>query len=56
MAADLRNALGLNIDASILKAKVGSAERFVRNADISRLDTWLLGRAVAPIAKTLGYK
>ncbi len=56
MAADLQNALGLNIDASILKAKVGSAERFGRNADISRLDAWLLGRAVAPIAKTLGYK
>lgn len=54
--AELRSALGLSIDEAILKSKVGSAERFGRRADIGRVDSWLLGRAVAPVAAQLGYK
>jgi hypothetical protein len=48
--------LGLRIDASVLNAKLGSAERFGKNMGISRADAWLLRRAVAPIATQLGYK
>lgn len=54
--ADLKDKLGLDIDHSILKTKVGSAERFARKTTISRTEAWLLRRAAAPIAEQLGYK
>ena len=54
--AELQSALGLKINETILKSKVGSAERFGSRADIGHVDSWLLGRAVEPVATQLGYK
>lgn len=54
--AELQSRLGLNLDAAVLQTKVGSAERFGKTARTGRLDSWLLRRAVAPLAAQLGYK
>lgn len=53
---DLQARLGLNLDTGILQAKVGSAERFGKQVSTSRLDAWLIRRAVAPLAARLDYK
>lgn len=52
---DMETHLRIHIDPSILKSKVGSSERGGEKAVVSRLEQWLLRRAVAPIAEQLGY-
>jgi hypothetical protein len=47
--------LDLQLDASILRQKVGTSERGGRRASVTRLERALLARAVAPLAKELGY-
>lgn len=47
--------LGIRIDRSVLGAKVGSSERHGEKVWVSRLEKWLLKRAVSPIADELGY-
>ncbi len=51
----IQSSLNLCIDANVLTTKVGSAQRFGRNMNISWVDAWLLYRAVAPVASQLGY-
>ncbi len=48
--------LNIRIDRSVLKAKVGTSERGGEKARVSALEQWLLRRAVAPVAESLGYK
>lgn len=52
---DLRCYLGLELDAGLLGEKVGSSERAGRQLRITRLERWLLSRAVDPVARDLGY-
>lgn len=53
---ELEQHLNIRIDRSILKDKVGSSERGGEKAWVSRLEKWLLKRAVSPVADELGYK
>lgn len=48
--------LGIRMNRSVLGAKVGSSERSGEMARVSRLEKWLLKRAVSPVAEELGYK
>jgi len=48
--------LGICINRSVLAAKVGSSERHGEKARVSRLEKWLLKRAVSPVAEKLGYE
>lgn len=52
---DIERHIGVEIDHSVLGTKVGSSERHGKRARVSRLEKWLLKRAVSPTAKTLGY-
>ncbi|WP_051338821.1 sulfotransferase family protein [Sulfuricella denitrificans] len=53
---EIESYLGIRIDRSVLGAKVGSSERGGEKARVSRLEKWLLKRAVSPMAKELGYE
>lgn len=48
--------LGISMNHSVLDAKVGSSERGGEKVQVSRLEKWLLKRAVSPMAEGLGYK
>jgi Sulfotransferase family len=48
--------LGIDVDGSVLKDKVGSSERGGGRVVVSRLEAWLLKRAVSPVATELGYE
>lgn len=48
--------LNIQTNHGVLKNKVGSSERGGEKAHVSRLEQWLLKRAVAPIADELGYR
>jgi len=47
--------LGIQIDHSLLKTKVGSSERSGKKAQVRWLEKWLLRRAASPIAAKVGY-
>lgn len=47
--------LGLNLDRAVIQSKVGSSERRARHGEGSQVERWLLGRAVSPLARELGY-
>lgn len=53
---EIENYLGIQIDRTILNAKVGSSERGGQKAKVSRLEKWLLKRAVSPVAEQMGYQ
>lgn len=53
---EIEQYLGIRMDRSLLQSKVGSSERRGEQAWISRLEKWLLWRAVAPAAHDLNYK
>ena len=48
--------LGIRINRSVLEDKVGSSEGRGRKVAVTRLEKWLLRRAVSPVAAELGYK
>jgi hypothetical protein len=48
--------LGTSIDRFLIGNKVGSSERSGKIAEVSRVERWLLRRAVGPLAGELGYK
>lgn len=48
--------LGIQMNRSVLGNKVGSSERGGEMASVSRLEKWLLKRAVSPAAQQLGYE
>ena len=52
---EIESHLGIRMDRSVLGAKVGSSERSGEKARLSRLEKWLLKRAVSPLAKELEY-
>ena len=52
---EIEQHLGISIDHSLLKTKVGSSERQGEQARVSTLEKWLLRRAVSPIAGDLDY-
>jgi len=47
--------LNISIDHSLLKTKIGSSERGGEQAYVSKLEQWLLRRAVSPVANQLNY-
>lgn len=47
--------LGIRMNHTVLDAKVGSSERGGKKVQVSRLEKWLLKRAVSPMAEALGY-
>lgn len=47
--------LSISIDHSLLKTKIGSSERGGEQAYVSKLERWLLQRAVSPVAHQLNY-
>jgi len=47
--------LGIGVDRAVLEDKVGSSEGRGGNVAVSRLDRWLLKRAVSPLATQVGY-
>ena len=53
---EIEQHLGISMDRSLLKTKVGSSERGGEQARVSSLEKWLLRRAVGPTAHELGYK
>lgn len=53
---DIERHLGICVSRSVLKTKVGSSERGGEKVWVSRLEKWLLRRAVSPMAHDLGYK
>jgi hypothetical protein len=53
---ELEAYLNINIDRTVLTAKVGTSERGGEKATVSKLEKWLLRRAVTPIAEELGYR
>ncbi len=48
--------LGIRVNRSVLGDQVGSSERGGKRVRVSRLEKWLLKRAVSPVAAELGYK
>lgn len=52
---DIEGYLNISIDRNVLNDKVGSSDRGGEKAHVSRLEKWLLKRAVNPIAHQLGY-
>lgn len=52
---ELESYLSIDIDRSVLKAKVGTSERGGKKVRINAFEKWLLKRAVAPVAKAAGY-
>ncbi|MEP7207740.1 MAG: sulfotransferase [Casimicrobiaceae bacterium] len=56
IVSELERHLGIRIDASLLERKVGSSERGGGQAWVSRLEKFLLRRAVLPVAETVGYR
>lgn len=52
---ELDDYLGIRTDHQVLKNKVGSSERGGEKVKVSRLEGWLLKRAVSPLAAELGY-
>lgn len=53
---NLETYLGITINRAILKAKIGSSDRSGEKIWVSRLDKWLLKRAVEKTARSLGYE
>jgi hypothetical protein len=53
---EIEQYLAIRMDHSPLKSKVGSSERGGEKAWVSRLEKWLLRRAVSPVAEALDYK
>jgi hypothetical protein len=53
---ELERHLEIRIEHSLLKTKVGSSERGGEKARVSRLEKWLLKRAVSPVAGQMGYR
>lgn len=51
----LESHLDIQVDRSLLGAKVGSSERGGKKATVSALERWLLGRASAPMMQRYGY-
>jgi hypothetical protein len=47
--------LGAAIDRALIGSKIGSSERGGKFAEVSRLERWLLRRAVEPLASRLDY-
>ncbi len=52
----LENYLDIEINHNLIKKKVGSSELSTGKAWVSRLEKWLLRRAVSPLAEEMGYK
>lgn len=52
---EIEKHLGIHIDHSVLDNKVGSSERGGKKVLVSKLEKWLLKRAVSPLAEELGY-
>ncbi|MGA7180853.1 MAG: sulfotransferase [Thiobacillaceae bacterium] len=52
---EIEQHLSISMDRSLLETKVGSSERLGEKAWVSRLERWLLKRAVAPVANEAGY-
>jgi hypothetical protein len=48
--------LGIRTNRVVLEGKVGSSEHRGKGARVSRLEKWLLKRAVSPLAAELGYE
>jgi len=48
--------LGVKVNPLVLKHEVAGSDRSSRPAKVTRLEKWLLRRAVSPIAANLGYK
>ena len=47
--------LGIRTNRAVLGDKVGGSERDGKHVHVSRLEKWLLKRAVSPVAAELGY-
>lgn len=52
---ELERYLDIDIDRSVLKAKVGTSERGGKKVPVNALERWLLRRAVGPVAGEMGY-
>lgn len=52
----LEQHLGVRLDASVIERKIGSSARGGEQAWVSRLEKYLLQRAVDPLARELGYR
>lgn len=52
---ELDRYLGIDVDRSLLRQKVGSSERSGKKVQVNALERWLLSRAVHPLAQRLGY-
>ena len=52
---EIERHLGIHIDHSVLDKKVGSSKLNGKKVPVSRLEKWLLKRAVSPLAEELGY-
>ena len=48
--------LGVQVNRLVLKDEVAGSDRSSRPVKVTRLEKWLLKRAVSPIAANLGYK
>ncbi len=53
--AELDSYLGIQTDHAVLSKKVGSSERGGEKVQVNALESWLLRRAVGPVAKEIGY-
>ncbi|MBI3772173.1 MAG: sulfotransferase [Gammaproteobacteria bacterium] len=53
---EIEQYLAIQVNSSVLNTKVGSSERSGGKTWVSRLEKWLLKRAVSPIAADLGYE
>jgi hypothetical protein len=47
--------LGLRTNRAILRGKLGGSGPAGRKVHVTRLEKWLLKRAVSPVAASLGY-
>jgi len=48
--------LGVQVNRLVLKAEVAGSDRSSRPVKVTRLEKWLLRRAVSPVAANMGYK
>ncbi len=53
---EIEQYLGVSLDRAVMSNKVGSSSPNGGKIWVSRLEKWLLRRAVSPIAQDLGYK
>ncbi len=53
---EIEQHIGIEFNHAILDSKVGSSDRKGEKARVSRLEKWLLKRAVSPLASKLGYE